>query len=50
MIEWLRAAHEDPGRFTSAFPGVAAHIALWSAVAGPAMPWRAGAGREAAVA
>jgi hypothetical protein len=34
MIEWLRAAHEDPGRFTSAFPGVAAHIALWSAVAG----------------
>lgn len=34
MIEWLRAAHEGPGRFTSAFPGVAAHIALWSAVAG----------------
>jgi hypothetical protein len=36
MIEWLRAARTGPAAFTSAFPGVALHIAGWSAVVGAA--------------
>ncbi|TDD60704.1 hypothetical protein [Actinomadura rubrisoli] len=34
MIEWLRAAHDGPNRFVSEFPGVAVHLALWSAIVG----------------
>jgi ABC-type Mn2+/Zn2+ transport system ATPase subunit len=33
MLEWLRAAHDSPAAFTSAFPGVALHLLLWTAVA-----------------
>jgi hypothetical protein len=31
MVEWLRAAHAGPTAFTTAFPGLALHLALWSA-------------------
>lgn len=36
MIEWLRAGHRSPAAFTSAFPGVALHLIIWSAAAGTA--------------
>ncbi|MFG2086559.1 MULTISPECIES: hypothetical protein [unclassified Spirillospora] len=36
MIEWLRAAHGGPSEFTSDFPAIALHLALWSAIAGAA--------------
>ncbi|TDC74884.1 hypothetical protein [Actinomadura sp. 7K507] len=36
VIEWLRAAHGGPGEFTSSFPSIALHLALWSAVVGAA--------------
>jgi len=31
MIEWLRAAHDGPDAFTSAFPTISLHLLLWSA-------------------
>ncbi|MBX6765638.1 MAG: hypothetical protein IRY90_00505 [Actinomadura rubrobrunea] len=31
MVEWLRAAHDGPDALVSAFPGLAAHLVLWSA-------------------
>jgi hypothetical protein len=34
MIDWMRAAHDGPGSFTSHFPGVALHLLLWSLVVG----------------
>ena len=34
MIGWLRAAQHGPQAFTSAFPGVALHLAVWSALVG----------------
>lgn len=34
MIDWLRAAHDGPGAFTSAFPTTALHLLLWSAAVG----------------
>jgi hypothetical protein len=39
MIGWLRAAHDGPAAFSSALPGVVAHIAAWSAVAGAGYAW-----------
>ncbi|GAA1881428.1 hypothetical protein [Actinomadura bangladeshensis] len=34
MIDWLRAAHDGPGAFTSHFPAVALHLLLWSLAVG----------------
>lgn len=34
LIDWLRIAHDGSAEFTSHFPGVAGHLALWSALAG----------------
>ncbi|MFB4310925.1 hypothetical protein [Actinomadura sp. GTD37] len=34
MIEWLRAAHDGPDAFTSAFPAVALRLLLWSGAVG----------------
>ncbi|MER7544444.1 hypothetical protein [Actinomadura sp.] len=34
MIEWLRAAHDGPGAFTSDFPAIALHLVLWSLIVG----------------
>lgn len=31
MVEWLRAAHDGPDGLVTAFPGLAVHLALWSA-------------------
>jgi hypothetical protein len=36
MIQWLNAAHHGSADFTNALPGIAAQIALWSAVVGGA--------------
>ncbi|QXJ24902.1 hypothetical protein AGRA3207_006312 [Actinomadura graeca] len=36
MIEWLRAAHDSPQEFTSAFPALTVHLLLWTAVTGAA--------------
>lgn len=36
MIEWLRAAHAGPREFTSDFPSIALHLALWSGIVGAA--------------
>jgi hypothetical protein len=36
MIDWLRAARDGPAVFAAAFPGLALHIAAWSAVVGAA--------------
>ncbi|MFF5259275.1 hypothetical protein ACFY4C_10050 [Actinomadura viridis] len=36
MVDWLRAAHDGPSAFTGAFPGIALHLVLWSAVVGAA--------------
>ncbi|MEU6035618.1 hypothetical protein ABZ801_09410 [Actinomadura sp. NPDC047616] len=34
MVEWLRAAQDGPEALVSAFPGLALHLVLWSAVLG----------------
>jgi hypothetical protein len=34
MIGWMRAANAGPDAFMAAFPVLAAHILVWSAVAG----------------
>lgn len=39
MIGWLRAAHDGAATFTGTFPGIAGHIALWSAVVAAAYLW-----------
>ncbi|GAA2092085.1 hypothetical protein [Actinomadura alba] len=39
MIGWLRAAHDGPDALTAALPGLVAHIAAWSAVAGAGYAW-----------
>ncbi|MBC6460005.1 hypothetical protein [Actinomadura sp. HBU206391] len=39
MIGWLRAAHDGPAALTAALPGLAAHIAAWSAVAAAGYAW-----------
>jgi hypothetical protein len=36
MIEWMRAAHDGPTAFTSAFPAIALHLLIWSTVVGTA--------------
>jgi hypothetical protein len=36
MVAWIRAAHDGPSELAGAFPGLALHIALWTAVAGVA--------------
>ncbi|XVQ13201.1 hypothetical protein ACQP1W_11860 [Spirillospora sp. CA-255316] len=36
MVDWLRAAHDGPAAFTSAFPAIALHLALWILVVGAA--------------
>ncbi|MEW2358460.1 hypothetical protein [Spirillospora sp. NPDC029432] len=32
MVDWLRAAHDGPAELAAAFPGVALHLAAWTAV------------------
>ncbi|GAA2574558.1 hypothetical protein SMC26_36325 [Actinomadura fulvescens] len=34
MVAWIRAAHDGPGEFVAAFPGLALHLGLWTAVVG----------------
>ncbi|MEU5878236.1 hypothetical protein [Spirillospora sp. NPDC047279] len=34
MISWIRAAHDGPDVLVSAFPGLGAHLALWTAAVG----------------
>lgn len=36
MVGWLRAAHDGPAAFVTAFPGVALHTVLWSVMTGAA--------------
>ncbi|TYB43351.1 hypothetical protein [Actinomadura chibensis] len=36
LIGWLRAAHDGANEFTSHFPEIALHLAVWSAVVGVA--------------
>jgi hypothetical protein len=36
MIEWMRATHDGPTAFTKAFPSLALHLLLWSAIVGTA--------------
>ncbi|TYK48306.1 hypothetical protein [Actinomadura decatromicini] len=36
LIGWLRAAHDGANDFTSRFPEIALHLAIWSALAGAA--------------
>ncbi|URM99919.1 hypothetical protein LUW76_39510 [Actinomadura madurae] len=36
MIGWMRAAHDGPSAFTSAFPGIALHLLIWSTLVGAA--------------
>ncbi|MEV5828322.1 hypothetical protein AB0L25_22465 [Spirillospora sp. NPDC052242] len=36
MIEWLRAVHDGPETFVADFPGIAVHLAVWTALVGAA--------------
>ncbi|MFI0450555.1 hypothetical protein [Actinomadura sp. 6N118] len=36
MVDWIRAAHDGPDELIAAFPGLALHMALWTAVVGVA--------------
>ncbi|GAA1529167.1 hypothetical protein GCM10009678_08880 [Actinomadura kijaniata] len=34
ILDWVRAAHAGPAAFTDAYPGIALHLVLWTAVVG----------------